>query len=81
MDAITHGKPRPKKTFTAFEPVILPIAASAFCEFYAADILANVSGREVPKATRVMAATDSSILSTHPRTVANSPTTNVIIPI
>ena len=60
---------------------MLPIAESAFSEFLAAVILAKVSGSEVPKATNVIAVTDSSIPRTHPRTVAISPTTNVTRPI
>lgn len=81
MDAMAHGSPRPKKTLTAFEPVIFPTAASAFGELLAALILANVSGSDVPRATSVIADTDSSMLRTHPKTVANSPTMNVMIPI
>jgi len=60
---------------------MLAIAASALAEFLAAFILAKVSGREVPRATRVIEVTDSSIPRTHPRTVANSPTTKVTTPI
>lgn len=62
------------------EPVIFAIAASALSEFLAAFILAKVSGRDVPRATKVIAVIDSSIPSTHPRTVANSPTTKVTAP-
>ena len=81
MDAIIHGNPRPKKTLTAFDPVILPTAVSAYYECLAADIDAKVSGNEVPRATSVIAATDSSIPRAHPRTVANSPTIKVTTPI
>jgi len=59
---------------TEFDPVTLPIAASAVLDYLAAVILAKVSGRDVPKATRVLAATDSLIPHTHPKSVANSPT-------
>jgi hypothetical protein len=52
---ITHGSPRPKKTFTEFDPVTLPTAESAYSEDLAAVILANVSGTEVPIATIVIA--------------------------
>jgi len=48
----------PKKTFTALDPVTFPTAASAYLEFWAAALLAKVSGREVPRATSVMALTD-----------------------
>ena len=79
--AITHGSPRPRKTLTEFEPVTLPTAESAYCDYCAATILAKVSGSEVPMATNVMAVTDGSKPATHPRTVATSPTTAVTIPI
>lgn len=78
--AIAHGSPSPKKTFTEFDPVTLPIAASAQSEVLAAVILAKVSGSEVPKATRVIAVTESLIPATHPRTVAISPITRVTQP-
>ena len=60
---------------------MFPTAASALGEPLAAAIEAKVSGSDVPRATKVMAATDSSIPRVHPKTVANSPTINVIIPI
>jgi hypothetical protein len=44
-------------------------------------MLANVSGREVPMATNVIALTDGSIPSTHPTSPATLPTTPVRIPI
>ena len=80
MAATAHGNPSPKKTFTEFEPVIFPIAESANSEVLAAVILANVSGKDVPKATRVIAVTDSSMPKTHPNIVAISPTKAVTIP-
>jgi hypothetical protein len=61
--------------------VIFPIAASASSEVLAAVILANVSGREVPKATKVIAVIDSFIPSVQPSSDANSPTTAVTKPI
>ena len=60
---------------------MLPMAESANSEFQAAVILANVSGSDVPRATRVMAVIDSLILSTHPRILAISPTIPVTSPI
>lgn len=78
---MAHGRPRPRKTFTELEPVILPMAESAYSEFYAAVILAKVSGSDVPKATNVIAVTDYLIFRTHPRTVAISPTIAVTRPI
>lgn len=81
MDEMSHGNPRPTKTFTEFEPVTLPMAESAYSDCLAAVILANVSGREVPTATRVIAVTASSRPRVHPSTVATSATTAVMTPI
>lgn len=78
---MSHGRPQPRNTFTAFDPLMLPTAASALSDCFAAVILANVSGSDVPRATSVMAATDSLIDRTQPRTVATSPTIYVTIPI
>jgi hypothetical protein len=44
-------------TLTELLPVTFPIALSAVFSFTAAALLANVSGREVPRATKVMAVT------------------------
>lgn len=78
---MTHGSPRPTKMFTELEPVTLPMAESANSEFKAAVLLANVSGREVPMATNVIAVTDSFKNMLHPRIVAASATTAVMVPI
>ena len=78
---ITHGNPSPKNTFTELDPVTLPTAESAYLEVLAAVILANVSGREVPTATRVMAVIYGSRLRTHPINSATSPTIPVMTPI
>ena len=59
---------------TAFDPLILPIAASAFSDYYAAVTLANVSGKDVPRATNVIAVIDSLMFNTQPKTVATSST-------
>ena len=56
--AIAQGRPRPRKTFTELDPVTLPMAESAYSDDLAAVILANVSGKEVPRATSVIAVTD-----------------------
>jgi hypothetical protein len=56
---------------------MLPTAASAFSDYYAAVLLAKVSGSEVPSATKVIAVTDSLKFITQPKTVATSPTTVV----
>ena len=65
---------------TAFDPLTLPTAESALSDVYAAVTLANVSGNEVPKATRVIAVIESFIGIVHPSIVAASPTMAVIIP-
>jgi hypothetical protein len=79
--AITHGSPRPRKTLTEFDPVTFPIASSADSEFLAAVIDAKVSGKEVPRATKVIAVIDYLRPMTQPKTVAISPTIAVTTPI
>lgn len=66
---------------TELDPVTLPTAESAYSEDLAAVILANVSGSEVPRATRVIAVTESGIPHTHPSIEAQSPTIAVTPPI
>jgi len=61
--------------------VTFPTAASAYLSYLAAAIEAKVSGRDVPSATNVIAVMDGSIPRTHPKRLANSPTTAVTIPI
>ena len=80
MVLITHGRPRPRKTLTEFDPVTLPMAESAYSDDWAAVTLAKVSGREVPMATKVMAVIDGSNPTTHPRRPATDPTIAVIKP-
>jgi hypothetical protein len=46
-------KPNPRNTLTEFDPVTLPIALSAVFSFFAAILLANVSGKLVPMATKL----------------------------
>lgn len=79
--AITHGIPIPRNTFTEFEPVTFPIASSAVSAFLAAVMDAKVSGKEVPRATKVIAVIEALRPTTHPKTVAISPTTAVTTPI
>lgn len=76
-----HGRPRPRNTLTEFDPVMLPMAESAYFEDWAAVLLANVSGREVPRATMVMALIDAGIPRTHPKRVAIYSTIAVMAPI
>ena len=80
MEDMSHGRPRPTNTLTELEPVTFPIAESANSEFYAAVILANVSGKDVPTATSVMAVTASFRPTTHPSVDATSATMAVIPP-
>ena len=56
MLAISQGKPRPRKTLTELLPVTFPMALSAYFSFIAAARLAKRSGRDVPSATKVIAA-------------------------
>ena len=77
---MTHGSPSPRKTLTAFDPLTLPTAESALSDVCAAVILANVSGNEVPNATRVIAVIESYMGMTQPSIVAASPTIAVITP-
>ena len=55
MEAIIQGIPRPMNTFTELLPVTFPMELSAVFSEVAAILLAKVSGREVPRATKVMA--------------------------
>ena len=79
--AITHGSPRPRKTLTELDPVTFPTASSAVSDYLAAVMDAKVSGKEVPRATKVIAVIDYLRPITHPNTVAISPTTAVTRPI
>lgn len=79
--ATTHGSPRPKKTFTEFEPVTLPTASSAYFSFLAAVIEAKVSGSDVPSATNVIALIGAGTPRTHPKAVAIYSTKYVTKPI
>merc|ERR1711964_783864 len=76
-----HGRPNPRKTLTLFDPVTLPILASAYGSCSAAVLLANVSGKDVPSATSVMAVISDSIPREQPRKFATSPTRHVTKPI
>ena len=58
MEAMSQGRPRPRNTLTLLEPVMFPIAMSAYFSLTAAVREAKVSGREVPSATNEMAAGD-----------------------
>ena len=55
MAAIIQGIPSPINTLTELLPVTFPIELSAVFSEVAAILLAKVSGREVPRATKVMA--------------------------
>ena len=73
--------PRPRKTLTAFEPVTLPMAASALSSAFKTAIDANVSGSDVPSATKEMAVTESGMPMEHPNKPARSPMKPVTTPI
>lgn len=81
MDAMSHGMPSPKNTFTALEPVTLPMAESALSSACAAAMDAKVSGKEVPSATKVMAVTESGMPIEHPNKLAKSPMKPVTMPV
>mmetsp|Transcript_23021 Transcript_23021/g.40514 ORF Transcript_23021/g.40514 Transcript_23021/m.40514 type:complete len:128 (-) Transcript_23021:621-1004(-) len=76
-----QGKPRPRKTLTELLPVTLPMELSAQSSCRAAVLEANVSGRLVPSATRVIAVISSGIPTQQPSNLAMSPTIAVTHPI
>ena len=78
---MTQGKPRPRNTMTELLPVMCPIASSAYFSLIAAVLLAKISGREVPRATKVMAVTSSFNPIRQPKIAARSPTITIRIPI
>jgi hypothetical protein len=78
--AMSHGMPSPRNTFTALDPVTLPTAASALSSPRAAALEAKVSGREVPRATKVMAVMLSARPMEHPKSAARSPMNPVTRP-
>jgi len=78
---MTHGRPRPRNTFTELEPVMFPIAESAYLEVWAAVLLAKVSGRDVPRATMVIALIEAGSPMEHPNIVATCSTMAVMNPI
>ena len=81
MAAMTQGKPRPKNTFTELDPVTFPMELSAYFSCVAACLEANRSGKLVPRATKVIAVTESFKPTKQPKMAARSPTMAVTIPI
>lgn len=81
IEAISQGSPRPRKTLTALLPLMLPTELSAVFSLMAANLLANVSGILVPRATKVMATTVFSRPTRHPKMLARSDIRAVIKPI
>jgi hypothetical protein len=67
-------------SLTELEPVTLPTDASAYSSWSTARRDANVSGRDVPSATKVMAVIASPRPTTQPKSEASSPTTAVQMP-
>mmetsp|Transcript_38118 Transcript_38118/g.85919 ORF Transcript_38118/g.85919 Transcript_38118/m.85919 type:complete len:338 (-) Transcript_38118:1455-2468(-) len=76
-----HGMPRPRKTFTELLPVTLPMLLSAKGSWTAAVLEANVSGSDVPSATKVTAQMGAFMSSAHPSRLAMSPMMAVRPPI
>ncbi len=70
---MTHGRPRPRKTFTELLPFTFPTELSAVFSITAAVLLAKVSGILVPKATNVMAVMASGSPIRQPKMEARSP--------
>mmetsp|Transcript_84905 Transcript_84905/g.259240 ORF Transcript_84905/g.259240 Transcript_84905/m.259240 type:complete len:213 (-) Transcript_84905:1954-2592(-) len=82
IDAMVHGSPRPRKTLTELLPVTLPTDASASGSWTAACFEAKVSGKDVPRATKVMAVISFSMNGmTQPNRLAMSPMMTVTPPI
>jgi len=77
---MVQGIPKPRNTLTLLDPVMFPIAASAYGSLMAANLDANVSGMEVPSATNVIAVTDFYNPTTQPNMPAKSPTMAVCNP-
>lgn len=80
MEPMSHGRPRPRNTLTELEPVTFEMAASAYLSCAAAVMEAKVSGRDVPRATKVIAVTDGLMPRTQPNSVAKFSTIAVVIP-
>merc|ERR1719409_194631 len=78
--AMSQGRPRPRNTLTELEPVTLPTELSAVSSCVAALLEAKVSGREVPRATKVMAVMASGRVSRQPKMLAMSATKAVSTP-
>mmetsp|Transcript_67355 Transcript_67355/g.191129 ORF Transcript_67355/g.191129 Transcript_67355/m.191129 type:complete len:205 (+) Transcript_67355:445-1059(+) len=76
-----HDNPRPRKTLTELLPVTLPMLLSAVGSCIAAVLEANVSGKEVPRATNVIAQIEGGMSRAHPSRFARSPMKAVQIPI
>mmetsp|Transcript_26123 Transcript_26123/g.76602 ORF Transcript_26123/g.76602 Transcript_26123/m.76602 type:complete len:206 (+) Transcript_26123:863-1480(+) len=77
---MVQGRPRPRKTFTELDPVTLPMDESAVGSPLAEAMDAKVSGRDVPRATNVIAVISSGMPSVHPSNPARSPMTAVTTP-
>jgi len=79
MDATTQGNPNPRKTLTELLPVTFPIALSAVFSLAAAVLLAKVSGKEVPRATNVIATTKNQrIISVYQILTVNNNDENLV---
>merc|ERR1719352_72138 len=78
--AMSQGRPRPRNTLTELEPVTLPTELSPLFFTVLAILEAKVSGREVPRATKVMAVMASGRVSRQPKMLAMSATKAVSTP-
>mmetsp|Transcript_7043 Transcript_7043/g.15503 ORF Transcript_7043/g.15503 Transcript_7043/m.15503 type:complete len:226 (-) Transcript_7043:894-1571(-) len=74
---MSQGRPRPRKTLTQLEPVMLPMEASALESACAAVLDAKRSGIDVPSATKTMALIAGSRPMAQPKRAAKSPTNTV----
>merc|ERR1740138_589979 len=79
--AMVQGRPRPRKTFTELLPVTFPMLLSANGSWIAAVFDAKVSGREVPRATKVIAQSSALKDMAQPRRLARSLMKAVQMPI
>mmetsp|Transcript_263 Transcript_263/g.612 ORF Transcript_263/g.612 Transcript_263/m.612 type:complete len:327 (-) Transcript_263:412-1392(-) len=81
MEATDHDNPSPRKTLTELLPVTLPMLLSAMGSWMAAVLEANVSGSDVPSATKVMAQIEGGMPRAQPSRLARSPRRAVQRPI
>lgn len=69
---MNQGNPKPRNTLTELLPVMFPTQLSASLLALAAEREANVSGNDVPRATKVIAARMGSLSETLSFLVTNT---------